>query len=123
MLDGTSFAVNAETLVRDGSPYPPGEGSDRARAFAGLSARFITLAPRPDQVPDLASPPAWINWDHAFAGLWPPPDDRDIDLNNLPESGWLDTDSASVPGNVWPRREPPTPVRALRLGIAQPGLP
>lgn len=122
MLDGTSFAVNAETLVRDGSPYPPGEGSDRARAFAGLSARFITLAPRPDQVPDLASPPAWINWDHAFAERWPPPDNRDIDMNNLPESGWLGRFGISARGRLVTTRAT-APVRALRLGIAQPGLP
>jgi len=89
-LDGTPFAVNAETLVPGGLPYPPGEGPDRARAFAGLLARFITLAPKPDQVPDLAPPPAWINWDHPCAGVWPPPDDRDADLNNLPDTAWLD---------------------------------
>jgi hypothetical protein len=90
LLSGTTFAVNAETLIRGGSPYPPGDGPDRARAFAGLLARFVSQAPVPDQVPDLARPPAWIHWDHSFPGLWPPPDDRDVDLNNLPETAWLD---------------------------------
>jgi Phosphotransferase enzyme family len=99
-LDGTSFAVNAETLVLDGSPYPPGDGPDRARAFAELLARLITLAPRPDQVPDLAPSPAWINWDHAFAGLWPPPDDRDADLNNQPETDWLDRFGQAARGRL-----------------------
>lgn len=33
------LAVNAETLVRGGAPYPPGDGPDRARAFAALLAR------------------------------------------------------------------------------------
>lgn len=89
-LRGTALAVNAECLIRGGAPYPPGEEPERARAFASLLARFIASTPAPDQVPDLAPPPAWINWDHAFAGLWPPPDDRDVDLNTLQQTAWLD---------------------------------
>jgi hypothetical protein len=86
--DGGSLAANAETLIPGGTPYPPDDGPDRA--FAGLLARFIALAPGPDRVPDLAPPPAWIHWDHRFPGLWPPPDDRAADLNTLPETAWLD---------------------------------
>lgn len=89
-LDGAAFAVNAEAFIPDGSPYPSSGGSDRARAFAELLVRFIAEAPKPDQVPDLTPPPAWINWDHSFPGLWPPPDDRDVDLNTLLETVWLD---------------------------------
>ena len=88
--DDASFAANAEALVLGGAPYPPGDGADRAQAFAELLARFIALAPSPDRVPDLRPPPAWIDWDHRFPGLWPPPDDRDADLNTLPETAWLD---------------------------------
>ena len=84
------YAVNAEVLIGGGAPYPLTEGSGGAEAFAGLLARFIALAPAPNEVPDLAPPPAWIHWDHPFPGVWPPPDDRDVDLNQLPETAWLD---------------------------------
>jgi hypothetical protein len=87
---GTAIAVNAETLIRGGAPYPPGDGPERAQAFATLLARFIASTPAPEQVPDLTPPPAWINWDHTFPGLWPPPDDRDFDLNTLSDTAWLD---------------------------------
>ena len=89
-LAETGYAVNAEVLIEGGAAYPPGEGADRAEAFASLLARFIDLAPSPDDVPGLAPSPAWINWDHQFPGVWPPPDDRDVDLNQLPETAWLD---------------------------------
>lgn len=89
-LAETGYAVNAETLMSGGAPYPPGEGAARAAAFAGLLARMIALAPAPDEVPDLAPPPAWIDWDHPYPGVWPPPDDRDVDLNQIPETAWLD---------------------------------
>lgn len=89
-------AASVEALVEGGAPYPPGDpsgdGDDsaRARAFGGLLARFVELAPSPDSVPDLAPPPAWIHWDHPAAEVWPAPDDRDVDLNRIPETAWLD---------------------------------
>ena len=94
--NATHYAVNAETLVTGGAPYPAAELSTQgaesagAAAFAGLLARLITLAPAPDQVSDLAPPPAWVHWDHPYLGVWPPPDDRDVDLNAFPETAWLD---------------------------------
>jgi hypothetical protein len=89
-LSTTGYAVNAESLIPDGAPYPPTEGPARAQAFAHLLARLIALAPAPDEAPDLAPPPAWIHWDHPYPGVWPPPDDRDVDLNRLPDTAWLD---------------------------------
>lgn len=68
---GGDFAVNAETLIRGGAPYPPDDGPDRAQAFAELLARFVGEAPTPDQVPDLVPPPAWIDWDHCLPGHRP----------------------------------------------------
>lgn len=89
-----ALCVNAESLVPGGGPYPAGgdEAAETARsaAFAGLLARFVALAPSPAEVGDLAPSPAWIDWDHAHPGLWPPPDDRDVDLNALPETAWID---------------------------------
>jgi hypothetical protein len=117
---GDGFAVNAEALITGGTPFDFGgggdggdgggdgnsddggsggggsddggsdRGGDGAAAFAGLLARLISLAPKPADVPDLSPSPAWIAWDHGHRGVWPPPDDRDIDLNALPETAWLD---------------------------------
>ena len=89
-LADTGYAVSAESLIAGGAPYPASEGSARVQAFAGLLARFIALAPAPGEVPDLAPTPAWIHWDHPYPGVWPPPDDRDVDLNQLPDTAWLD---------------------------------
>jgi Phosphotransferase enzyme family len=89
-LAATGYAVNAESLIAGGAPYPPTAGPARVRAFASLLARLIELAPAPGDVPDLAPAPAWINWDHPSAQVWPAPDDRDVDLNRLPETAWLD---------------------------------
>lgn len=89
-LGETGYAVNAETLISGGAPYRAGGGKAAAHAFASLLARFLSLAPSPAAVPDLAPSPAWIHWDHPFAGVWPPPDDRDDDLNSLPDTAWLD---------------------------------
>jgi hypothetical protein len=89
-LAASGYAVSAESLIAGGAPYPPTAGTARAEAFAGLLARFIALAPAPTEAPDLAPSPAWINWDHPYPGVWPPPDDRDVDLNQLPETAWLD---------------------------------
>jgi Phosphotransferase enzyme family len=87
-LGESEYAVNAEALIAGGAPYPPGAGA--ARAFASLLARFVSLAPDPADVPDLCPSPAWIHWDHPFPGVWPPPNDRDDDLNSLPATPWLD---------------------------------
>jgi hypothetical protein len=89
-LGESGYAVSAEDLIAGGAPYPATEGPGRAEAFAGLLARLVGLAPDPKEVPDLAPSPAWIHWDHSFPGVWPPPDDRDVDLNQLPETAWLD---------------------------------
>lgn len=89
-LAETGHAVNAEQLVPGGKPYPASDEPEAARAFAQLLARMIALAPAPHEVSDLAPPPAWIHWDHPFPGVWPAPDDRDVDLNRIPETAWLD---------------------------------
>jgi len=89
-LAATGYAVNAENLITGGAPYPATKGPAGAEAFARLLARMIALAPAPDAVSDLAPTPAWVHWDHPYPGVWPPPDDRDVDLNQLPATAWLD---------------------------------
>lgn len=81
-------AANAETLVPGGEVL--GIAGDAVDRYAELLARFIRLAPEPNSVGSLAPNPPWVAWDHEHGGVWPPPDDREADLNAHPESSWLD---------------------------------
>lgn len=79
-------AVSAEVMVPAGEMLDVGDGA--AECSARLLATLIRLAP--DQAGGLAPNPPWVAWDHGHAGVWPPPDDRDADLNAHPETAWLD---------------------------------
>jgi hypothetical protein len=81
-------AATAEAYVPGGAVLPA-EGRS-AWAFAGAFARLITMAPRPADVPGLDPPPSWADWDHAGAGLWPHPEDPDVDLNDVVGPAWID---------------------------------
>lgn len=82
------FAASVEELV------PGGElleiDGDAVTSYAGLLARLVAQAPAL-RVPAMLAPhPPWTAWDHEYAGVWPPPDDRDADLNAQPDTAWLD---------------------------------
>jgi hypothetical protein len=91
-LDG--YAATAEALVRDADQPPP--DSELARLSAAALARLVELAPDPRSVPSLAPSPSFAGWDHTEPGLWPAPEDRDVDLNAYPEPQWLDRVAAAV---------------------------
>jgi Phosphotransferase enzyme family len=91
-LDG--YAATAETLVRDAGEPPP--DSELAALSAAALARLVELAPEPGSVPTLIPSPSWAGWDHAGPALWPPPEDRDVDLNAYPEPRWLARVAAAV---------------------------
>ena len=91
-LDG--YAATAEALVLDAGGPPP-DAELAALSAAGL-ARLVGLAPDPGVVPSLAPSPSWTGWDHAGPGLWPRPEDRDVDLNACPEPQWLARVAAAV---------------------------
>jgi len=91
-LDG--YAASAETLVQDLDEPPP--DNELAVLSAGGLARLVELAPDPGSVPSLAPSPSWAGWDHAGPGLWPAPEDRDVDLNAYAEPQWLDRVAAGV---------------------------
>jgi hypothetical protein len=80
--------ANAEAYVPGGAALPSPGGA--ARAFAGALARLIALAPRPAEAGDLSPPPSWAAWDHGEAGLWPQPEDLDVDLNEVAGPAWID---------------------------------
>jgi hypothetical protein len=83
-----NLAVSAEALVGGGELLP--DHADSARLFAEALVRLVRAAPEAVAVHPLTPSPAWVAWDRADAALWPPPDDRDGDLNVHPGDGWLD---------------------------------
>jgi hypothetical protein len=58
--------------------------------FAEPLARLVQLAPPVSGLPTLEPPLAWTAWRHTEPGLWPRPDDHDVDLNAVPGPPWLD---------------------------------
>ena len=80
--------ATAEAYVPGGAPLPSAGRS--AWAFAEAFARLVTLAPRPAEVPALDPPPSWADWNHAEAGLWPLPEDPDVNLNEVAGPAWID---------------------------------
>jgi len=80
--------ATAEAYVSGGAMLP---NADRAAwAFAEAFARLVRLAPRPAEVPALDPAPSWAAWDHAEDGLWPRPEDSEVNLNEVAGPGWLD---------------------------------
>jgi len=102
-LDG--YAATAEALVVDAAQPPP--ESELARLSAAALARLIELAPDPRSVPSLAPSPSWTGWDHTGPGLWPAPEDRDVDLNACPGPRWLGRVAAAVCGQLRGHRGDP----------------
>ena len=63
---------------------------------AALLARLVALAPPVTDVAELAPAPPWVAWDHGGSGVWPWPDDLDIDMNDHPGPDWVDDVGAEV---------------------------
>jgi len=80
--------ATAEAYVAGGAMLP--SAGRAARAFAEGFARLVLLAPRPAEVPALDPSPSWAAWSHAEPGLWPRPEDRDVDLNAVAGPAWID---------------------------------
>lgn len=89
------YAANAETAV-PGGEQPPSEAA--AELFARLLADFVTRAQSLPAEPDLRPAPAWVCWYHHENGVWPVPDDRDVDLNaeHCSATSWVDELGAAV---------------------------
>jgi hypothetical protein len=80
--------ATAETYVPGGAVLPTAD--DAAAAFAEAFARLIRLAPRPAEVSTLDPPPSWADWTHGGDGLWPCPEDGQVDLNDVADAEWID---------------------------------
>ena len=82
------YEATAESRIAGGVMLP--ESGRTAQPFAAALAQLVHLAPPPGQVPSLAPAPAWAAWNHSQGGLWPRPEDLDVDLNEVDGPGWLD---------------------------------
>ena len=78
----------AETMVPGGEQL--GANDDSPRLFAEALAELVHRAPSVISLPTLDPTPPWVGWDHNELGTWPPPDDRDADLNDYRGPAWLD---------------------------------
>lgn len=80
--------ATADSYVPGGAMLP--SSGHAARAFAEAFARLIRLAPRPAEVSTLDPAPPWAAWNHAEDGLWPCPEDPDVNLNEVAGPEWID---------------------------------
>ena len=80
--------ATAETLLPGGAPRTI--DGHAPEAFAMLLAVLISSAPPVPAVPSLEPSPPWVGWAHDGAGVWPQPDDLEVDLNVHPGPAWLD---------------------------------
>jgi hypothetical protein len=68
----------------------PASGIGSVDASAALLARLISiLRTEPGTDAGIRPPPAWVHWEHAGHGLWPMPDDHEVDLNSV-DVHWID---------------------------------
>ncbi|HEX4905341.1 MAG TPA: hypothetical protein VFU93_07810 [Acidimicrobiales bacterium] len=88
-----SLVATAEACVpwRGQPPDPPPPA-----ATARLLAALVEAAPPADAFAALDPAPPWVGWDHAGRGVWPVPDDLDVDLNAHTGPGWVDETAARV---------------------------
>jgi RimJ/RimL family protein N-acetyltransferase len=97
----------APELLLPPVPYPDGRvasveglvepagGHGTASASALLLARLVQAAAPADDQLDPA--PAWVRWDHDEPGLWPTPDDEEVNLNSRPVE-WIDATGQRLRG-------------------------
>ena len=86
LVEPTRYAndlvATVEALVEDAG------GRGTTEAWAGLLADQVRLTPELAATA-LRPSPAWVRWDHDERGLWPTPDDGEVDLNSR-RIDWID---------------------------------
>ena len=82
------YAASAESFRPGGEVL--GVAGKAVERYAELLVLLVRLAPSPRTIRSLAPNPPWVAWDHEHGGVWPPPDDRDADLNAHSGAAWLD---------------------------------
>lgn len=80
--------ATAETYVAGGAMLP--SGARVGESFAEAFALLIELAPAPTAVAGLDPVPSWAAWNHTENGIWPTPEDLDVNLNEVVGPQWID---------------------------------
>jgi hypothetical protein len=82
------LVASAEAMVAGGALLPT---SGRSPApFAKALTRLVALAPAPSLLPSLEPAMSWTHPGVVTSGLWPAPDDLEVDLNQIQGPGWID---------------------------------
>jgi hypothetical protein len=97
--------ATAEEYVAPQGPVPD---SPSPGPSARLLAELVEAAPPVETVLALSSPPPWVGWDHPSGGLWPWPDDLDVDMDDHPGPDWVDDTAARIRDRM--RRDTGSPV-------------
>jgi hypothetical protein len=79
--------VTAEAPLAGGGPLPP--ATDGPRLCAAALAEQVRLCRGLRLQSTLEPAPPWLGWEHDGEGVWPAPDDLDLDLNAYAEPAWL----------------------------------
>lgn len=82
------WVASAEAMVVGGQ-ISPTSGRDPS-AFAAALYGHVVLTPALSRLPSLDPPLPWTGPDGGQSGLWPWPDDRDVDLNTAGGPEWID---------------------------------
>jgi Phosphotransferase enzyme family len=79
--------ASAEKMIVGGDPFPNSGRSPEP--FAEALAQLVALAPKSEELDTLDPAPPWT-FPPFGTDLWPRPDDRDIDLNEVSGPAWID---------------------------------
>jgi phosphotransferase family enzyme len=83
-----AYEATAESYIAGGKTLP--DSGRAAQPFAAALAQLVRLAARPEHLPSLAPAPPWAAWNHTEGGMWPWPEDMDMNLNEVYGCEWLD---------------------------------
>jgi Phosphotransferase enzyme family len=79
--------ASAEMMIVGGDHFPVSGRSPEP--FAEALAHLVALGPKPEELDTLDPAPPWTSPSDG-TDLWPWPDDRDIDLNEVKGPAWID---------------------------------
>lgn len=98
-----AYEATAESYIAGGQMLP--DSGRAAQPFAAALAQLVRVAGRPVSVSSLAPAPPWTAWNHTEGGLWPWPEDMDMDLNEVHGSEWLDAVAHAARQKLRERRD------------------